>query len=553
MLWLLLGAAVAVYFVRLGASSIWDANEAFYVETPREMLAAHDFVNPAFNFLPRFNKPVLSYWMVAGLYRLFKVSVTVERIGIAIGGLVIIACAFVLARLISEPIGGRRPSAGLWAAAGLAASPRFVMFARRIFIDVWITAFLSLALTLFALSEHDPPRRRRYLVLMYVSIGLATLTKGPVAMVIPALAAALYLAVTREWGRIRGLMIPLGILIVAAIVVPWYGALYQEHGWTYIKSFLISENVQRYTSGYGVHQRRGVLFYLPVVLSDSFPVSGFLCAAMAAAWSSRRRFREGATSPPGVRIEMLLWCWIVAIVGFFSFSAGKQDLYILPIVCAVAALGGAAIERGILDGRWRGWFSATLVVAGLIVVIAGAAVLRLFGGAGRIYALNGAIAVGAVGVVGGLLVLALTGGRRPIAAAFALVTAVIAIDWIFVVRVLPAFERYKPVVPFSREIEGRLHPDGTVDTYQVALPSLVYYLQRHVNEYFEPDQFVRAVTSPHAVYAVLSDQDYATLSGRLGARTCVIGRAPTFDARLNHLLAREPEPQLLLISNVCPP
>ncbi len=31
------------------------------------MLAAHYFVNPSFNYLPRFNKPVLSYWMVAGL------------------------------------------------------------------------------------------------------------------------------------------------------------------------------------------------------------------------------------------------------------------------------------------------------------------------------------------------------------------------------------------------------------------------------------------------------------------------------------------------------
>src|SRR4051812_6244893 len=37
----LLLAAAAVYFVALGNSGIWDANEAFYVETPREMLEAH--------------------------------------------------------------------------------------------------------------------------------------------------------------------------------------------------------------------------------------------------------------------------------------------------------------------------------------------------------------------------------------------------------------------------------------------------------------------------------------------------------------------------------
>ena len=57
-----------MYFVALGNSAIWDANEAFYVETPREMLEANDFVNPTFNYEPRFNKPVLSYWIVAAVY-----------------------------------------------------------------------------------------------------------------------------------------------------------------------------------------------------------------------------------------------------------------------------------------------------------------------------------------------------------------------------------------------------------------------------------------------------------------------------------------------------
>ena len=35
---LLLGASVP-YFVNLGVSSIWDANEAFYAQAPREMTA----------------------------------------------------------------------------------------------------------------------------------------------------------------------------------------------------------------------------------------------------------------------------------------------------------------------------------------------------------------------------------------------------------------------------------------------------------------------------------------------------------------------------------
>ena len=168
---MLLALAAAVYFVALGNSAIWDANEAFYVETPREMLEAHDYVNPTFNYLPRFNKPVLSYWIVAGVLQ------GVRRVGrrrsasaIALGAMLIIGCAFVLAALAMRPIrieaSGDRGRIGpaLWAAAGLAAAPRLVMFARRIFIDIWITAFMSLTLTFFALSERYPERRRLFLV-----------------------------------------------------------------------------------------------------------------------------------------------------------------------------------------------------------------------------------------------------------------------------------------------------------------------------------------------------------------------------------------------------
>ncbi|HZJ30980.1 MAG TPA: hypothetical protein VFD21_05395, partial [Vicinamibacterales bacterium] len=81
LLLVLLAAAVVPFFVRLADSSIWDANEAYYVETPREMLESGDYLNPSFNYEPRFNKPVLSYWIVAGMYRVFGVSIAVERLG----------------------------------------------------------------------------------------------------------------------------------------------------------------------------------------------------------------------------------------------------------------------------------------------------------------------------------------------------------------------------------------------------------------------------------------------------------------------------------------
>jgi 4-amino-4-deoxy-L-arabinose transferase-like glycosyltransferase len=556
-LWGLLGAAVAVYFVSLGNSAIWDANEAFYVETPREMLAAHDVVNPSFNYLPRFNKPVLSYWIVAALYKAFGVSVAVQRFGIALGAMVIIACAYFLARASApRDTDHGSPTAALWAAAGLAAAPRLVMFARRIFIDVWVTAFMALTLTFFALSEARPERRRLYLTLMYVSVGFGVLTKGPIAIALPGLAFALYLAVTRQLRRVTEMMIPIGAVIVAAIVVPWYAALYHQHGWTYITSFFVTENVERFTEGVGVLQRRGPWFYIPVVFSDSFPLSILLPAAAVMAWRARRsaaRVRQGYGGQGEVgRLQALLWCWILTIVGFFSFSAGKQDLYVFPIVPAVAALGALAIERRLLDDRSCRLVAWSLAIAGLLFAMGGGAVLWLFESAGRTYALAGAMPIGLLGLAGGLLACVFGVMRRPVVSALTLLAATIAVNWIFVVRVLPDFERYKPVPFFSRTLQARLEPGDLVAEYQVALPSLVFYLGRHVDQYFDPDPFVDAILAPRRIYATISADDYQELASRIRSRTCVVERRPTFDVKLGQVIARQPLPELLLITNVCP-
>jgi 4-amino-4-deoxy-L-arabinose transferase-like glycosyltransferase len=413
------------------------------------------------------------------------------------------------------------------------------MFARRIFIDIWITAFLSLTLMFFALSERYPERRRLFLILMYVATGLGVLTKGPVAIALPTLGFGLYLLGNRELRRLRDLMIPLGILIVAAIVVPWYALLYQQHGWTYITSFFIAENVERYTSGLGVRQQRGLGFYVPVVFSDSFPISAFLLAA-GAMWLREKD-----------RLQTLLWCWILAIFGFFSFSAGKQDLYIFPIVAAVAGLGGAALARGLSDPAWRTWMRWTLVVTGGLLAAAGAGVVWLFEAGGRVYALNGAMAVGMCALLGGALVVALALIWRPVASAIALLALIVLIDYQFVARVLPDFERYKPVPAIADFLRPRLQPDDVVANYQVALPSMVYYLQRHVDEYFDEQPFVNAILSGRRVYAVLSADDYDALESAIGARTCVLERHQTFDVKLKDVLSRQPLPELLLITNQC--
>ncbi len=590
----LLVLAICPYFVGLGDSSIWDANEAFYVETPREMMERGDYVSPTFNYEPRFNKPVLSYWIVAGFYRLFGVSVGVQRVPIAFGALGLIAVAFFLAwaaapsdvgpadvgsharqpsdvgpaeagrharqqsdvgpadagRHARQPSGFGGTDAALWAALGLAIAPRLLMFARRIFIDIYISLFMALTLMFFALAERYPERRRLFLLLMYVSVGLGMLTKGPVAVALPGLVFAAYLVLHGELKRVTQMLIPLGTVIVLAIVVPWYAALYHRYGWTYITSFFIGENVARYTAGVGFQGSRGPFFYVPVVLTDSFPWAVFL---FAAAWSWVRDRRTAlAERDQGFRIRTLLWLWIAVIVLFFSFSASKQDLYIFPIVPAIAALAGLFVARTLAGGGSRRGLHATVGVTGVLLALTGVGIIWLFNGGGKAYAIDGEMVVAAIGIAGGILALLLALASRSAAALITLAVTTIALNWTFVLRVLPSFEVYKPVPRLAAVLNPRLTPSDTVATYDVALPSVVYYLRRHVDMLFEPEELIQTFKpANHTVYAVLTRDTYRSLAPALGTPTCELASAPTFDVKLKNILSREPLPELVLITNDC--
>jgi 4-amino-4-deoxy-L-arabinose transferase-like glycosyltransferase len=548
----LLVASILPYFIDLGGSSIWDANEAFYVETPREMLQSGDFISPTFNYVPRLNKPVLSYWIVAAFYKVFGVSVAVQRLPIALAAVTIILAALLLARAAGNL------EAGLWAAVGLAVAPRLVMFGRRIFIDIYISMFMALTLTFFALAERYPERRRLFLLLMYACVGLGVLTKGPVAAVLPALVFGIYLGVHRDLKRITEMMIPIGLVIVLAIVVPWYAALYHRYGWTYITSFIVGENIARYTEGLGVEQRRGLSFYLPVVFSDSFPWSLCLFGA-AALWLSDWRLRRGFQNPPplpeGVsfRIRTLLWLWILVIVVFFTFSAAKQDLYIFPIVPAVAALAGLFVARRDATGLspLPGTLRATATAIGLLLAVAGAGTFYIFETIGKVYALHGAAFVGGAAAVGGAVALGLALFNRPRQALVVVLISLVTLNWVFIIWVLPSFERYKPVPPLTAAIQSRLSEGDVVAHYNVALPSMVYYLGRHIEILFDREKFLKLLKGDQRVFAVVSAGDYEEIAHDAGVPTCVLDRRPTVNIKLKAVLARDPLPEVLLITNRC--
>ena len=134
----------------------------------------------------------------------------------------------------------------------------------------------------------------------------------------------------------------------------------------------------------------------------------------------------------------------------------------------------------------------------------------------------------------------------------AIVLALVTLNWVFVLRVLPSFERYKPVPRLSAAIQQRLHDGDMVVHYNVALPSMVFYLRRHIDVLFDREVFLKTLrggdtrlrgaaarpTTPHSARASVCRPAYSNVES-------------TVNVKLKAVLAREPLPEVLLITNRC--
>ena len=89
--------AALTFLVGLGRGPITDADEAFYAEAAREMVESGDWVTPFYNYEPRFQKPILYYWLTAATYLATGPTESAARLWSALSGVGLVlltaACA----------------------------------------------------------------------------------------------------------------------------------------------------------------------------------------------------------------------------------------------------------------------------------------------------------------------------------------------------------------------------------------------------------------------------------------------------------------------------
>ena len=355
--WLLAAALALAFFWQLGAVPLYDLDEGAFTEATREMIASGNYITPHKDGEPRYDKPVLIYWLQALSAQLFGFNELALRLPSALAATqwVLVLWIFVRERLDAPTA----TVAGLVMALSLQVS----LIAKAAVADALLNLFM--ALTFFEIYRYylaaggaggvTRDQGRRFVLRVYLWMGLGFLTKGPVAVFFPLVVSLLFFwsqAAIKHWGR--AVLAPLGWLIFVLVAGPWYLAIYLDNGPGFFQSFFLKHNAGRF--GEAMHGHSGFFGYyvvlLPVIL---LPFSGWLLRllpAVKAAWADS--------------LDRFLWIWFAVVFLFFSFSGTKLPHYLLYGATPLFIL--MARHRGLLRSRLLAW-TPPIVFFGFLVAL----------------------------------------------------------------------------------------------------------------------------------------------------------------------------------------
>lgn len=397
--WLLTALVLTLLLPGTATLPLIDRDEPRFATATREMMDRSDWIVPTFNGHERFDKPVLTYWLMRVGYAVFGVG--------ELGARVHAIAATILLVLVTWWIGRRwcGDAVGLLAGAMLASCLQVFIHGRLSLADMPMVACVVVACVAVKELLDTPACARAWRTpawwYLYLALGVGFLAKGPIVFAVPVLALLVFRWVLwREpvaWSRlgiVSGLF--LSLLIVAAWGIP---ALVVTEG-RFWKVGMGEHVVQR---GLDRFNGRG---YSPFFYAATSPISlfpwiglvGFLPWIVRRTWSQRTAW---------------VVSWMAAPYLIFTAYATQLPHYVLPAFPALALLIGQAMSldrsawpRGALRIGWT--FTGVMAV----LLLTALAVVWLGNIPAEAEALRGAF-VGVVAVLlGFLLGLCACLGRR---------------------------------------------------------------------------------------------------------------------------------------------
>jgi 4-amino-4-deoxy-L-arabinose transferase-like glycosyltransferase len=315
----------------LGDLPLLQPDEGRNAEVAREMKVSGTWLVPTYNGITYLDKPAFYFKAVALSLACFGDSETAARIPSAAFGISLLGLTYLFCR---REYGFR---CAALAAIVLATTPLFLVHARTVIFDIALSFFTTAAILAgFRAEETEGKARRVWYLVGAAAAGFATLVKGPVGFLIPALVLFVFHRVLGRRGVWRRFFAPLNLLVFFGIGLAWFVPLSLAH-----RDFpyygLVEESFHRFTTT-SFHRSQPFYFYGIVVLTLFLPWSLLLPEAAVAAWKARRS---------QLRADVLCIVWALVVVIFFSLSGSKLPGYILSATVACGILVARLFDRAL--------------------------------------------------------------------------------------------------------------------------------------------------------------------------------------------------------------
>jgi len=393
---LLLLVFILVYLLPLGARPLFMPDETRYAEIPREMIISGNWVVPHLNGLLYFEKPVLGYWVHAAAQLVFGETRFAVRfpsaLATGLSALLVLLLARVPARI--DP----RRSLGALAALIFLTFLAVTGIGTFAILDNLLSLFLTLALAgFFWASEADAGSRRErgFLAVAGLGCGLAFMTKGFLALAVPALVVGSYLLWQKRW-RDLFRMSWLPLLVAFLVALPWSLAVHWQAPdfWNY---FFWEEHVRRFFSGTAQH-KQPPWYYLAMLPAMVLPWT-FLVPTL---WQGLRTSIQNSQKQQNLLRYAL--CWLILPLLFFSASHGKLVTYILPCLPALAILMASTFDRLGSTLSQKAFKVGALLAAGLwLLLLVALLILQVVGLHGvPLYSQSASWLLGSVALICGI-------------------------------------------------------------------------------------------------------------------------------------------------------
>ena len=315
-----------LFFSFLGGTSVFQRAEARNAECAREMMQNKEWIVPTFNGELRTDKPAMEYYgMIAG-YWLLGTNEAGARLFSALCGLLVVLATFWIAqRHYNE-------KTAWWSALTMLASMHLIIQFRLATPDPYLILCHTLSIYFFYEGWHS--RSWKWFALMYIFLGLGIFAKGPVGLALPGLTILLFMLVTKTltWKRILELKPWWGIVLVAAVALPWYYAVHIKTDGEWTRVFFFEHNLNRFDSGLDGHHGPFVMPFI-FVMAGLLPFSVFAIRAFKQTWQQRK----------SNSLMVLAAISTLVVIGFYALSQTKLINYTSPAYPFLSLMIGSTI------------------------------------------------------------------------------------------------------------------------------------------------------------------------------------------------------------------